>query len=136
MKAESTLSQSPPLKVKGKMESIPPHMAEHARLRRDHTTWLKNKTLGSIRIMNEVVIDDRKIAITTRRNLFELKSFGQTLDISLDKVAILARKEAMEHTFIEERINFRGDTHYVEVKSDHITVWEYNPRNSQKWRIA
>jgi hypothetical protein len=131
-----TESTSPALKVKGQMESIPAHMAEHARLRRERMNWIKNKTLGSIRIMNEVTIDDRRIAIETNRNLFELKSFGQTMDISLDKPRMLAQKEAMEHMFIEERINFRGDTHYVEVKSNHITVWEYNPRSSQKWRIA
>ncbi len=136
MKPESTLSQAPSLKVKGKMESIPAHMAEHARRRREHTEWLKNRTLGFIRIMNEVVIDDRKIAIATGRNLFELRSFGATMDLSLDKPKMLAQKEAMEHTFIEERINFRGDTHYVECKSDHITVWEYDPRTSHKWRIA
>lgn len=131
-----TESTSPALRVTGRMESIEPHRAEHARLRREHSNWLKNKTLGSIRIMNDIVIDDRKIAIETGRNLFELKSFGQTMDMSLDKNKMLAAKEGMEHTFIEERINFRGDTHFVECKSQHITVWEYNPRNSQKWRIA
>ena len=136
MKPESTLSQTPGLKVKAKMESTPAHMAEHARLRREHTNWLKNKTLGSIRIMNEITIDDRKIALATDRNLFELKSFGQTLDMSLDKPAIMAFKESMERTYIEERTNPMGKTHYVEVKPKHITVWEYNPRNSHKWRIA
>lgn len=129
-------STSPALKVKGKMETIEPHRAEHARLRREHSNWLKNKTLGAIRIMNDVTIDDRKIAINTGRNLFELKSFGQTLDMSLDKNAILQEKEGMERMFIEERTNPMGKTHYVEVKPRHITVWEYNPRNSQKWRIA
>lgn len=133
MKAEST---SPALKVKGEMESIEPHKAEHARRRRVHGMWVKNKTLGSIRIMNDIVIDDRAIAIKTKRNLFELKSFGQTLDISLDKNAILQFKESMERTFIEERTNPMGKTHYVEVTPRHVTVWEYNPRNSQKWRIA
>jgi len=132
MKTEST----PPLKVKAKMEAIPPHMVEHARLRREQTNWLKNKTLGAIRIMTEITIDDRRIAIETGRNLFELKSFGQTLDMSLDKVKLLGIKESMERTFIEERINFRGDTHFIECKSGHITVWEYNPRTSMKWRIA
>jgi len=131
-----TESTSPALKVKAKMESIPAHMAEHARRRRERMDWLKNKTLGSIRIMNEVVIDDRKIAITTGRNLFELKSFGQTLDMSLDKPAIMAFKESMERTFIEERTNPMGQTHYVEVKPKHFTVWEYDPRTSHKWRIA
>lgn len=131
-----TEATSPALKVTGKMESIEPHRADHARRRRDHSNWAKNRTMGFIRVMNEVVIDDRKIAIETGRNLFELKSSGQTMDMSLDKKKMLALKESMEHTFIEERINFRGDTHYVECKSKHITVWEYNPRNSQKWRIA
>jgi len=38
--------------------------------------------------------------------------------------------------FIEERTNPMGKTHYVEVKPRHITVWEYDPRTSMKWRIA
>lgn len=127
---------TPALKVKGKMESIPPHMAEHARLRREHTNWLKTKTTGFIRIMNDIVIDDRKIAIQTGRNLFELKSFGQTLDISLDKGSMLEKQESMKRTFIEERTNPMGAIHYVEVTPAHVTVWEYNPRSSQKWRIS
>lgn len=132
----TTESTSPALKVKGKMESIPPHKAEHARRRREHTNWFKNKTLGAIRIMTEVTIDDRKIALQTGRNLFELKSFGQTLDLSLDKQAILQVKESMERMFIEERTNPMGKTHYVEVTPRHVTVWEYDPRSSHKWRIA
>lgn len=127
---------TPPLKVKGTMETLPPHQAEHARLRREKNNWFKNRTLGFLRIMTEVTIDDRQIAIKTGRNLFELKSFGQTLDMSLDKVKIMQHKKGAERTFIEERVNFRGDTHFVECKSTHLTVWEYNPRTSQKWRIA
>ena len=134
--AESTSLAPPPLKIKSVIEAIPAHMMEHARRRREHSNWFKTKTLGFIRIMSDIVIDDRKIAIETGRNLFELKSSGQTMDMSLDKSKMLAQKESMEHTFIEERINFRGDTHFVECKSKHISVWEYNPRNSQKWRIA
>lgn len=131
-----TESTSPALQVKSQIETIEPHRVEHARQRRMQSNWFKNKTLGFIRIMNEVVIDDRKIAIETGRNLFELKSSGQTMDMSLDKGKMIALKASMEHTFIEERINFRGDTHFVECRSQHISVWEYNPRNSQKWRIA
>jgi hypothetical protein len=129
-------STTPTLKTKGEIESIEPHRAEHARRRREQTNWFKNRALGAIRIMNDIVIDDRKIAIKTKRNFFEVKSFGQTMEMTLDKTKAMLVKDAMEHSFIEERINFKGDTHFVECKSRHITVWEYNPRTSQKWQIA
>lgn len=127
---------NPQLEVKAEMESIPAHKAEHSRRRREHARWLKMRTKGFIDVHNKIEIDDRKIAIRTHRNFFELKSHGQTMDMSLNKGDIMREKQEMEHTYIEERDTPFGKTEKIQVKPRHITVWEYNPRTGFKWRIA
>lgn len=131
-----TESTSPALKVKGQMESIEPHKAEHTRRRREQSNWMKNRTLGFIRVMNDIVIDDRQIAIKTGKSLYEVKSFGQTMEMTLDKNKAMLAKEAMEHSFIEEREMPDGKVFFIEVKPRHIHVYEYNPCTGHKWRIA
>jgi hypothetical protein len=55
---------------------------------------------------------------------------------SLDKQIVISAKEAMSHTFLEERTDARkGKTYRVEVKPRHLTIWEYNPRTSVKRRL-
>jgi hypothetical protein len=127
---------TPILEVKAQMETIPAHKAEHARRRREHAQWLKMRTKGFIDVHREINIDDGRIANRTQRNFFELKSFGQTLDMSLDKAEIMSFKARIEHVFIEERDTPFGRTEKVQVKPRHLSVWEYNPRTSQKRRIT
>ncbi len=125
---------NPKLKAEGSI--LPPHQAEYARRRRAEAEWLKNRTTGFIRCMTDVTIDDGLIARKTGRNFYELKSFGQTMQWSLDKQQVLVAKESMEHIFIEERTDAqKGKTYRVEVKPRHLSVWEYNPRTSMKRRI-
>jgi len=126
--------KAPKLKVEG--SDMPAHKIEHARRKRLDSEWKKNKIMGFIRCMTDIVIDDRRIAINTRRNFYELKSHGQTMHWSLNKTEIIAAKTAMEHSFLEERDTPFGKTERVTVKPRHLTIWEYNPRTSQKRRIA
>ena len=129
---------TPVLEVKAQMEAIPAHKLEHARRRREHASWLNMRTKGFIDCQNNrgVDIDDRKIALRTGRNFFELKSFGQTLNMSLDKAEIMSMKADVEHSFIEERDTPFGKTEKVTVKPRHLSVYEINPRLGTKWRIA
>jgi hypothetical protein len=127
---------NPKIEAKGKVEVIPPHKIGHANRKRAESEWKKNRVAGFVRAQSDITIDDRKIAIQTRRNFYELKSFGQTMHWSLDKQVIEAAKTAMEHSYIEERMTPWKKTEKISVKPKHITIWEYNPRTSQKRRIA
>lgn len=127
-------AQTPPLKAEGTI--MPAHKLEHARLKREKADWFKNRITGFIRCMNDVQIDDGRIARMTNRNFYELKSFGQTMQWSLDKQQVISARDAMSHTFLEERTDARkGKTYRVEVKPRHLHIWEYNPRTSHKRRI-
>lgn len=128
------MADTPKLEVHG--SDLPAHKIEHARLKRERADWIKNRTTGFIRCMTDIQIDDALIARKTGRNFFELKSFGQTMQWSLDKQQIIIARDAMSHIFLEERKDAReGKTYRVEVKPRHLTMWEYNPRTSVKRRI-
>jgi hypothetical protein len=125
---------NPKLKAEG--SDLAPHKIGHANRKRAESEWKKNRVTGFMRAQSDITIDDRKIAIQTKRNFYELKSFGQTMHWSLDKQVIEAAKTAMEHSYIEERMTPWKKTEKISVKPKHITIWEYNPRTSQKRRIA
>jgi hypothetical protein len=126
--------ETPKLEVEAYV--IPAHKVEHHRRRRAEAEWFKNRTTGFVRCMTDVTIDDGLIARKTGRKFYELKSFGATMQWSLDKQQVLVAKEAMSHIFIEERTDARkGKTYRVEVKPRHLTVWEYDPATSMKRRI-
>ena len=95
---------NPALKVEAVV--MPAHKAEHARRRRAEAEWFKNRTTGFVRCMTDVTIDDGLIARKTGRKFYELKSFGQTMQWSLDKQQVLVAKEAMAKGVL---INSIGD---------------------------
>lgn len=127
----------PKVEATGAMLTLPAHQVEHARRRAAKAQWERNRTIGFVRIMDrEASIDDRRIALMTGKNFYELKSFMQTLDMSLDKAAIMKAKEGLERSFVEERELPGLGSERVVCTPRHLAVYEYNPANGMKKRIA
>jgi len=118
-----------------KVDQTPRHQLEHKARRYRDAEWKRERTLGFMCVHNRIEIDDKRIAERENMPFYEVKSFGQTLDWSLNKVEIMAFYDRLQKPHIEERENAFGKLQKYVVKPTHITVWEVNPHTYYKRRI-
>lgn len=126
------MSELPALKV----DQTPRHQQHHKQLRHEKQTWLRHRTDGFVRSHQHIEIDDRRIAIQTGRCFYELKSFGQTLHWSLNKVEVINAYHAANRTHVEYRLDPMGKEQRYIVQPRHLSVWEYHPVSSHKLDIT
>lgn len=119
-----------------KVDQTPRHQQAHKQRKRAHMLWERNRTTGFIRIHRPVEIDDRRIALKTNRNFFELKSFGATLHWSFDLDDIIIAWKKHDKVFLEEREIVPGRIETITVRQRHLRVFEYDPATSIKMDIT
>lgn len=119
-----------------KVDQTPKHKQEHRRRRASQQEWERTRTMGFIQVHNRIEINDRVIAETSAMPFYEVKSFGQTLDWSLNKVEIMLFYERLMKPHIEYRLDHMGEERRYTVVPDHLAVWEIHPYGLYKRRIC
>lgn len=91
--------------------------------------------MGFIQVHNRIEIDDRAIAQESGMPFFEVKSFGQTLHWSLNKVEIVLFYERLMKPHVEHRLDHMGKERRYTVTPSHVEIWEIHPHGLYKRRI-
>lgn len=118
-----------------KVDQTEAHKLHHKWKRHQEAERLRERTLGFLCVHNRIEIDDKVIAKRTNMPFYEVKSFGQTLNWSLNKVEIMAFYDKLMRPHVEERENAFGKLQKYVVMPTHLAVWEVNPHTSHKIRI-